>query len=317
MRLSVRGALLFGAALLLVALPARPSAAWGPEAHRVVAVLASHLLQQNDAAAGARLLALVSQDPDMPKGKATVADEAVWPDELLARSEEARTAITGWRYVPLDFAHPDLTRACHGRKPLPAGYPASHGPADNCAIDKIRQFEAELSNAETDPHERLLALRFLLNLVADLHDPLHVIDHHDHGGHCIAIIPGDSKPPVRLLSYWNHTLTLEVVGRDPAARAVRIAAAIAPADAKRWAQGGPEQWAMETYELAKSVTYGFAGKAPVEKHVFPAASGMPECGPVPVYRVGPDYETKGVIAVKEQLAKAGLRLALILHDDLR
>ena len=42
-------------------------------------------------------------------------------------------------------------RACFGRNPLPSGYPASRGPRDNCSIDKIVQFAAELKDPETSP----------------------------------------------------------------------------------------------------------------------------------------------------------------------
>ena len=58
---------------------------------------------------------------------------------------------------------------------------------DNCSVDKIEQFSAELKNPETSQGERLAATRFLLNLVGDLHDPLNAIDRGDRGGECIAL----------------------------------------------------------------------------------------------------------------------------------
>ena len=113
---------------------------------------------------------------------------------------------------------PDLAAACYGRKPLPAGYPASRGPQDNCVVDKLMQFEAELKNPETSQCQRLAALQFVLNLVGDLSDPLNAIDRGDQGGHCIAVQIG-SKPPVRLSTYWEETLVREVVGRQRRRRA--------------------------------------------------------------------------------------------------
>jgi hypothetical protein len=38
---------------------------------------------------------------------------------------------------------------------------------------------------------------------------------------------------------------------------------------------------------------------------------------VALYRVGPDYETKALAAVKQQLAKGGLRLAQLLRDSFK
>ncbi len=44
---------------------------------------------------------------------------------------------------------------------------------DDCIVDKIEEFGAELRSPRTDPRERLLALQFLLHFVGDLHQPLH------------------------------------------------------------------------------------------------------------------------------------------------
>jgi nuclease S1 len=49
-------------------------------------------------------------------------------------------------------------------------------------VDKIDQFAAELANPATADPERLLALKFLLHFVGDLHQPLHAADDHDAGG---------------------------------------------------------------------------------------------------------------------------------------
>ena len=203
---------------------------------------------------------------------------------------------------------PELAAACYGRPPLPSGYPASRGPRDNCVVDKIEQFQKELQNPDTMPGERLAALQFLLNLVGDVNDPLLAIDKGDQGGQCTAVQIG-GKPPVRLSTYWQTTLVGEVVGRDPAAGAARLLSSVSPADMQSWAAGNPESWALESYQVAKTVAYAFpadsaAGKAAGSK--APAGKGEPDgCGEVALYRVGPDYETKALAAVKQQLAKGG------------
>ena len=80
-----------------------------------------------------------------------------------------------------ELAQPDLASACFDHPPLPAGVPASQGPPPACVVDKIDQFTAELSNPATGASERLLALKFLLHFVGDLHQPLHAADDHDAG----------------------------------------------------------------------------------------------------------------------------------------
>ncbi len=309
-----------GAAFALL-LPMRPSLAWGPQGHRVVALIADRVLQQGDAGARAKVLALLASDKGDRLTKTDIASAAVWADLLREKSEEARGATASWHSVRLKPDKPDLALACFGRKPLPVGYPASRGPRDNCSVDKIEQFAAELKNPETSAGERLAATRFLLNLVGDLHDPLHAIDRGDRGGECIALQIG-SKPPVRLSTYWEATLVAEVVGPDPAKGAARIAAslpgAIPGAESQKWAEGNLEAWAQETFEIAKTVTYSFAAEQPVGKHSFPAQNGQTEtCPSVGLYRVGPDYETKALATVKLQLAKAGVRLSRLLRDGFK
>jgi hypothetical protein len=170
------------------------------------------------------------------------------------------------------------------------------------------------------PGERLAALQFLLNLVGDVNDPLLAIDKGDQGGQCTAAQIG-GKPPVRLSTYWQTTLVGEVVGRDPAAGAARLLSSVSPADMQSWAAGNPESWAMESYQVAKTVTYAFPADSAAEKAAgskAPAGKGEPDgCGEVALYRVGPDYETKALAAVKQQLAKGGLRLAQLLRDSFK
>src|SRR5712691_8215497 len=250
-----------GAVAAALVLPMHASLAWGPEGHRVIALVADRLLQQGDAGARAKVLALLASDKGDRLTKPDIASAATWADVLREKSEEARGATAAWHSTRLKPDNPDLASACFGRKPLPAGYPASHGPRDNCSVDKIEQFAAELKNPEISSGERLAATRFLLNLVGDLHAPLNAIDRGDRGGECIALQIG-TKPPVRLSTYWEDTLVAEVAGSDAAKGGARLAASLPAADAQKSAEGTPEAWAQESFEIAKTVAYGFAAEQP-------------------------------------------------------
>ena len=298
---------------ILVLLP-RPGLAWGPEGHRVIAIVADQLLRRSDLPLEAKIVALLKTDKDNHLTRTDIADEATWPDVLRQKSEEARDAMSLWHSTRLKPDKPDMASACFGHTPLPTGYPASHGPRENCSVDKVLQFEAELKNPQTSSFERIAALRFLLNLIGDLHDPLHAVDYGDQGGFCVAIQIG-SKPPVRLSSYWQEML-VGAAGPDANKGAARLIASIGTAELGDWGRGQPEAWAQETYELAKSITYSFAAEQPAGKQTFPAAKGEP-CPTVNLYRVGPDYETKALAAVRTQLAKAGVRLAAALRDNFK
>jgi nuclease S1 len=311
-----RGGAIAAASCVLV-LAAGPALAWGPQAHRAIALIADRILEKSDPVARAKLRALLATDKENRFTKTDIASEATWPDVLTEKSEEARYATTPWHSARLKPDNPDLAAACFGRKPLPEGYPASHGPRENCVVDKVTQFEAELQNPDTAPGEQVAALQFLLNLVGDLHDPLEAIDYGDQGGRC-AVVQIGGKPPVRLSTYWQETLVTEVVGRDPAKGAAQILATVAPADLQKWADGKPEDWLRETYDVAKAVTYGFGRDKPAGKQNLPAGKGEAAgCGEAELYRAGLDYETKALAAVKLQLGKAGDRLAFVLRTSLK
>ncbi len=200
--------------------------------------------------------------------------------------------------------------------------PASHGSQDDCIVDKIDQFAKELRDPATFPGERLMALQFLLNFVGDVHDPLYTIEHNDKEGRCVALLPPESKTPVRLSNYWDDTLVVEAEGKDPVKAAGEIVASLSPADVRKWSSGTPADWAQESYNVAKEITYSFAKNVPkdavVAKYAFPVRKGENDpCGPVPVYRIDPAYRDRALAAVKEQLAKAGVRLAFLLRENLQ
>jgi len=300
-------------------LPAvRPALAWGPDAHWTIALIADRILQQKAPAVRAKVTALLAADKDNRLTKTDIASAAIWADVLREKSEEARLATSGWHFTRLNFESPDLTRDCFNHPPVPEGYPASRGPADNCSLDKIEQFDKELRSAATLPGERTTALKFLLNLVGDLHQPLYAIGRNDRGGRCVALQIGAAKAPARLLSYWDSTLAGEVIGGDAGKAAAAITAGIKTDRALSWAAGTPAEWARESYEVGKTVAYSFAKGAPAGKYTFPAAPKETDpCGAVDLYKVGADYETRGLETVREQLAKAGVRLAFLLGEALK
>src|SRR5579864_343975 len=143
--------------------------AWGDEAHQIVALVAERYL---DPAVHDEVMALLATDTDKLT-RHDIASEATWADHY--RDSDAKTtkkrfnASYWWHYVYTG-------QPCTGRSDAPHGANASAGPAKDCVVTKINQFAAELADASTAPKERLLALKYLLGLVADVNDPLHDSD---------------------------------------------------------------------------------------------------------------------------------------------
>jgi len=309
--------MLFLAAVALVWQPAA-GWAWGGEGHRIIALVANQLLQTQNTALQKKVADILATDKSNDWTKTDIASEATWADALREKSPEGRAATSKWHYVKLDAGNPDLKKACFGRSPLPPLVPASHAPQDNCIIDKIDQFTKELREPSTSGSERLMALQFLLNLVGDVNDPLYAIEHNDQSGRCIAVLPPGAKTPVLLSNYWEDSLVAEAVGKDPAKAAGQIASNLTPAEIQKWSDGTAEEWALESYNLAKAILYSFPADAGSNKYTLPAPKGEKDpCGPVPLYRLDAGYRDRAIAVAKEQLAKAGVRLAFLLRETLK
>ena len=195
-----------------------PARAWGNEGHQVVAMMARTELTP---AVHAKVDALLAQDQD-PLTAHDMAAEATWAD-VYRRAGRRETAQ--WHFVDVELDNSDFRAACFGN-PAPA-QPASAGPEQNCIVDKVREFSAELASRSTAPAERLLALKYLLHFVGDLHQPLHASDNQDRGGNCVLVSLGAART-VNLHAYWD-TAVVQELGSESASLAAKLEAQITPA----------------------------------------------------------------------------------------
>jgi hypothetical protein len=280
------------AAFVLAA--AGPAAAWGDLGHKVTALIAYRHLTP---AARARLDALLASDPD-PLTAPDFASRATWADKY----REGHRETAAWHFVDIEIDHPDLAAACFDFPSLAPGEPAGAGPAQDCVVDKVEQFEAELARPTTAQAERLLALKFLIHFVGDLHQPLHAADHDDRGGNCIGL----SEPPdghARNLHAWWDTGVVETLGGSAREIARRLDARISPAQVRAWSHGNPRAWATETFQVGARDAY--------------ALPSRPTCGHPGSVILSTGYQAKAQADAAVQLEKAGVRLATMLNQALR
>lgn len=262
--------------------------AWDDEAHEIVALIADHYLQP---AVHEQVAALLATDTDKLT-RHDIASEATWADRY--RDSDFKT--TKKRFNQTYWWHYVYTgEPCTGRSDTPRGTTASMGPAKDCVVTKINQFAAELGDPSTAPRERLIALKFILNLVADVSDPLH---DSDNQGAASMKVTADGFKPGTLMHYWESDFVARN-GTDAHAVAGQWIPIITDTDSRTWQAGLPENWSQQGYELARDHVY----KLPA-----PDAKG--------VYHLDAVYvdDANGVVAL--QLHKAGLRLAKILNRAL-
>jgi hypothetical protein len=249
----------------------------------------------------AKVFAMLAADPDTLT-KHDIASEATWADKY--RDENNRQdhyeQTKNWHFTDIEIDHPDLVAACFGRKPLPPGTLASNGDPKDCAVDKIGQFRAELSAPDTDAEERLFALKFILHLVGDIHQPLHSSDNHDQGGNRVKVVVDGFRhsPKDELHGFWD-TQFVDDIATPPAALATQLVAQIRFHDASAWAQGTPDDWAVEAFEIAKADAYG-----------------NPPLSTESTQRLNRNYVDQAELDVRLQLSRAGIRLAHVLNTAL-
>jgi S1/P1 Nuclease len=213
----------------------RPALAWGDEGQKIIALVANRFL---DPAVREKIVAMIAADPDNLTAH-DIASEAAWADRYRDSdrngSRQHYEQTWRWHFVNIELADPKLVRACFGHPPLPAGTVASNGSAQACVVDKFEQFAAELADPRTDPEERLVALKFALHSVGDLHQPLHAADDHDAGGNRKRVAAQGFRPG-NLHHFWD-TEWVQRLGTDPRQVADVLTGAISDQQRQAWSQG--------------------------------------------------------------------------------
>ena len=140
-------------------------------------------------------------------------------------------------------------------------------------VDKIEQFTGELSDPRTDPEERLVALKFVLHLVGDLHQPLHAADDHDAGGNRKRVVAAGFRPD-NLHHFWD-TEWVQRLGTDPRQVADALTGAISDQQRQAWSRGTLSDWVMESFAVACKDAYGLLPE-PSTKGVYVLDAGYAE-----------------------------------------
>ena len=99
----------------------------------------------------------------------------------------------------------------------------------------------------------MLALKYVLHFVGDIHQPLHASDNQDRGGNCVPVSLGGQRTS-NLHSFWD-TIVLAPLGDNPVAIAKTLEADITPKEAKAWSAGPAAAWAEDSYAIAKADAY--------------------------------------------------------------
>ena len=232
---------------------------WGKTGHRVVAEIAERNL---DPAAKKGIKELLDGDD--------LARVANYPDEI--RSDRKYDYTGPWHYTSI---------------PTGKTYFDQKRNKDGDIIDALFRMDEILKDPKKSKEDKAFALKFMVHLVGDLHQPLHVGIAEDRGGNNVRVrwfktesnlhtIWDENVIDFQQLSYTEYSAFLNRYTKD---------------EMKEFTRGNFLDWAKESQDL-RSAVYDTGGSENLSYEY--------------------QYKTKPVI--EERIRKAGVRLASVLNN---
>jgi nuclease S1 len=291
-----RAVVLVDVLVLLLAAPGR-ALAWGDPGHRIVAHLAARLLTES---AGHQVSELLVENESLD----TVA---VWADTLRGsfNTPGIRPETPRWHFVDI---------------PLQADYDAARDcpetPNGGCVVSAVAMFQGVLASKRPGyyANSRAEALKFLVHLVGDLHQPLHCVDDQDAGGNLKRVVWLGGEVS-KLHAVWDDGILGESMRRAGLADALKYADRLfAELSAPQRQEASPPASTTPTVvDRATLETWARAAHA-IARHAY-ADIGAKDANNR--YHLGTAYYTAHKAEVDDQLKRAGIRLARILNENLR
>lgn len=243
-------------------LAAGPALAWGKTGHRVIAAIADRGLSA-EARAHVRLLL----------GSESLDEAATWPDEMRSDPAEFwQKTATPWHYVTVP------------------GREYDGAPPEGDALTALGHFRAVLRDPAASQADKQLALRFVVHIVGDLHQPLHVGAPGDRGANDVKVT--FAGRPTNLHSVWD-ALLVDDEQLSFTELAERLTRRTTPEQVIAWTDPEPLDWIRES--------------ATIRPTLYP--KGSTELGWEYIYQYRPVMERR--------LAQGGVRLAAYLNELFR
>ncbi|MDC8829627.1 S1/P1 nuclease [Alteromonas gilva] len=251
-------------ALLIIAssLVSLPALGWGQNGHRITGAIAEQYLSP---AAQGQIEVLLPLE--------SLAEAATYADDMRSNPSEfwQRTA-SPWHYVTV---------------PEGKHYHDVDAPDEGDAYTAIEQFTTTLKNPAASLADKQLALRFLVHLIGDLHQPLHAGNGTDRGGNDVKVrffwqdsnlhrVWDTQMLEQKELSYseWSNWLNKKITAQNIA----------------DWHATDPAVWITESTEIRDTIY------------------------PKDANRMAYDYLYDHMPTVKRRLQMAGIRIALYLNE---
>ena len=240
-----------------------PALAWGKTGHRVSGAIAERHLSGEARAKIALLL-----------GTESLADASVWADEM--RSDPSvfwQKTASPWHYVTVpETRNLDV-----------------HAPAEGDAVTALRRFERTVLDARAPADEKRLALRFMLHIIGDLHQPLHAGKPGDRGGNDVEV--SFFGRPSNLHAVWDSGI-IDQEQLSYTEYTERLVRETTDENIISWWSSDPLSWISES--------------AQIRDRIYPADP-----------KLSYDYVYRHKPIVEQRLQQAGVRMAAYLNELFR
>lgn len=238
--------------------------AWGGGGHETIARIAEARLTEHAKSRVHELLAL--------EGKSSLSQIASWADEQKAKKSNT---ISHAVRIPFDANGYDEKRDCSGR--------------GRCVVFGILRAERTLANHKASASDQLVALKYLVHFVGDIHQPLHSI--METGGFPVQI----QNHKFLMHKVWD-TIGVRELRKTPELLAEELLSKAGDVQ-----QLDPEAWALESHAIARDFIY-------IGDKAFANSKNL--------QHLSDDYLDKIAPVIKARLTVGGVRLANVLNTVL-
>jgi len=234
--------------------------AWGKTGHRVIGQIAEHYLSTEADMAIAELLTSEG-----------LAEASTWADFMRADPDEFwQQTANPWHYVTV---------------PRGQQYAAVGAPDEGDAYTALQRFRTTLLDADAGREDKQLALRFIVHIIADLHQPLHVGNGTDRGGNDFEVVYFGQES--NLHRVWDSQI-IDHQKLSFSEMATWLQQKITAKQFHAWNNADVLVWIAESAEL--------------REQIYPAD-----------VRLSWEYDYRWLPAIRQRLSQAGVRTAAYLN----
>ena len=261
-----------------------PAFAWGPTGHRVVGEVAQKNLSPKT----------------LTKVKALLNGEDLsrvsnWPDEIKSDPDKYGSTFR-WHYTDWPDEMKEHTEA----------------NSSGSLIGSINEQLAVLKDKKANHDKKVFALKFLVHLVGDVHMPLHVGSGLDRGGNtCKVLFHGQ---PTNLHELWDEGM-INFTQLSYTELSRYVAQGRSSAEINEWKKGKLLDWAEESKKIRTEVYPADVNPAVGVSRKYCRLEPVVKEDEMP--KLAYEYSYRFLPVLERRLFQAGLRLAVLLNDNLR